>query len=500
MNAFAFDFSLLINYEVIIALIVGTLVGLFIGAIPGIGGTVGIVLLLPFTYNMSPLASIVMLIAVYQSGEYGGSISSIVLGVPGTSAAVVTCLDGAAMAKQGYPGKALGYSLTSSVIGGLIGGLILMFLTIPMAQLTMKFRDPEFFLLGVLGLVCVASLSSKDIYKSAVSVFLGLLVAFIGIDMYSGSKRFTFGSVNLLEGIEMIPLLIGLFAVSEAFVLLEGDLNKRYVTDTKNLKTYVSWKELKAVWKDLMSGSLIGTIIGILPGLGAGPSSWFAYTQAKQSSKNPELFGKGHPSGIVAPEAANNACVAGALIPLLTLGIPGSAAVAVMMGAFLIHGITVGPLLMKSDPNLVYGIFWGFMATVLLMYILGKYTTSLWARLLTLPKYVLSPLVLFLSLMAVYAGRMNMFDVYLAIVVGIIAFFIKKLDYSLPSFVLAYILAPIMEDGLRRALMISRGDYSVFVTRSYSIGIIVVILILIATTVYSKRKMKKKGLDPELGG
>jgi len=470
----------------------GTLFGLLIGALPGLGATIGICLLLPLTYKMTPLTSILMLMALYNGGEYGGSISSIILGVPGTPGATATILDGYPMSKKGYPGKALGYSLTASTIGGIFGALCLMFLTLALTKVTLNFRDPEFTLLGLLGLICVAGLDSKDVYKSAVSIFLGIQTSLIGVDFFSGAKRFTFGSINLMEGFTLVSLLIGLFAVSEALIMLEGDLSKRHVTDKKNLKVGITLKEFKNVAKDIFKGSIIGTIIGILPGLGAGPASWFSYAEAKRSSKTPEKFGEGMPNGIVASESANNAVVGGSMIPLLTLGIPGSPAAAVIMGALMIHGVKMGPLLMKNDLELIHGIFWGFLLAVIAMFIYAKYTTTIFARLLTLPQYAVSPIVLFLALIGTYVPRANIFDVWVAIIVGGIAFILRKLDFSLPSFILAFILGPILEEGFRRSLMISNGRWSIFVTRPYSICIILLIAFMIASIAYSKINSRKK--------
>jgi putative tricarboxylic transport membrane protein len=494
MELFSIDFSLLFTLENLIAIVAGTLYGLLIGALPGLGATIGIALILPFTYAMSPLGAILLLVAVYQGAEYGGSISSIVLGVPGTPAATATVLDGSVMAKKGFPGKALGYSLTGSYIGGLVGALVLMTLTIPLSTIAIKFGDPEFFLLGILGLVCVTGLSSSDIPKSIISVLLGLMLGMIGLDGFTGSQRFTFGSLSLLDGVSMIALLVGMFAVSEVLFTL-GDLNKRYVTESKNLKTKLTWKEIKSVMKEMIRGSIIGSFVGVLPGLGAGPASWFAYTEAKRASKNPENFGKGDPNGIAAPEAANNGAVGGALVPLLTLGIPGSPATAVILGAFLIQGIQPGPKVFETHPDLVYGIFWGFLIATIAMYYLGKYTTSLWARMLTMPNYALTPIILIIALIGVYASSMNIFDVWVAIVAGVFAYFMKKLNFSLPAFILAFILGPIIETSLRRSLSLSDGSFSIFFTRGYSIAIFILILLLLGAMIFQKRNHKEKPED-----
>lgn len=490
MNFFSYDFSLLFTLETMLAILFGTLFGLFIGALPGLGPTVGVALLLPVTYTMSPVAAILMLVALYQAAEYGGSISAVVLGIPGTAAAAVTTLDGNALAKQGFPGKALGFSLIPSTIGGLFGVAVLMVLTAPLAKLTIQFSDPELFLIALLGLISVCSLSSKDIPKSAISVLLGLLLGTIGLDVFTGASRFTMGTMTLMEGMSLIALLTGMFAISQVLSMVTDDLNKRYVTNSRNLKTGLTWSELKYVGKNVAKGSVIGTIAGIIPGLGASTASWLSYTEAKRTSKHPEKFGKGEPNGIAAPEAANNACVGGALVPLLTLGIPGSPTVAVILGAFMIQGIEPGPQVFANDPNLIYGIFWGLLVATIMMYVLGKYTTSLWARLLTIPNYILIPIVFIASLIGAYAARGSLFDVWVAIIAGVISFFIKKLDYSLPAFILAFVLGPMLESSLRRSLMLSDGSYSIFVTRGYSLAVLVLIVALLGSTVYQAWKRR----------
>ncbi|MCM3761124.1 tripartite tricarboxylate transporter permease [Alkalihalobacillus oceani] len=491
MDFMHFDFSLLFSWEILFAIVLGTLYGLLIGSLPGLGSTVGIALLLPVTYSMSPVAAIIMLAAVYQAGEYGGSISSIVLGVPGTPSATATVLDGSPMAKQGKPGEALGYSITGALIGGGIGAIILLTLSIPLSTLAIRFSDPEFFLLGVLGLVCVAGLSSKDLPKSIISVLLGLMLGMVGLDVATGSARFTFGSYALMDGISMVALLIGMFAVAEVFSMLGQNSDKKIVTDTKNLKTKITWKQFKEVRKTYIKSSFIGGFVGILPGLGAGPASWFAYTEAKRSAKNPDNFGKGEPNGIAAPESANNAAVGGALVPLTTLGIPGSPATAVILGAFLIHGITPGPNVFENQPDLVYSIFWGFLVATIAMYFIGKYTTPLFSSMLKMPAFMLSPIILFIAIMGVYASRINLFDVWIAVVVGIAAYILKKLDFSLPSIILAFILGPIIETSLRRSLLISGGNVEIFFTRTYSLVILLIIVLLIVMLVLQSVKKRK---------
>ena len=334
---------------------------MLIGAMPGLGAALGAALLIPMTFTMEPLPAVLMIISLYQAAEYGGSISSVVLGIPGTGAAVPTTLDGFPMAKQGYPGKALGYSLYSSTIGGLFGVIVLMLLTGPLTNIAIHLSDPELFLVGILGLLSVTSLGSSDKPKSLISIVLGLFMGTIGMDLFTGSYRYTFNSPYLVNGVSLVSLLSGLFALAEVLNMVMEDLNMRYVTNTKNLRTYISLKELMEIKWTIIKASIIGTIFGIIPGLGAGPAAWFSYTQAKQNSKEPDSFGKGNPHGIVAPEAANNAVVGGALIPMLSLRIPGSPTIAVVCSALMIQGIQPGPQVYMNNPELVNGIYWGLL-------------------------------------------------------------------------------------------------------------------------------------------
>jgi putative tricarboxylic transport membrane protein len=361
-----------------------------------------------------------------------------------------------------------------------------------------RFSDPEFFLIGVLGLIAVAALSSADGIKSAISVLLGLMLGTVGLDVFTGAQRFTLGRLELMDGISMIALLTGMFALSEVLVMVSEDLHKRYSAGKTKVSTHLTWQEFKNTFRATMLGSAIGSVVGLFPGMGAGPASWFAYIQAKRNSKSPETFGKGNPDGIVAPEAANNAVVGGALVPLLALGIPGSPATAIVLGAFIIHGIEPGPNLFRGDTDLVYGIFYGFMLATVLMYIAGRLVTNLFARSLTIPNIYLIPIILILSIVGVFASQALHFNLWFALAIGVISFFLKKLHYSLPSFVLAFILSPIIEESLRRSLVLSDGSFSIFFTRPYSIAILVVMALFVGSAawrLYKDRTLRTVSVD-----
>lgn len=500
MDIFDFDFASLFELSNLIGILLGTFVGLLIGALPGLGATVAIVILLPFTYGMEPLASILMLVAAYQAAEYGGSISSIILGIPGTPAAAATILDGNALAKQNSPGKALAFSLTASSIGGLFGGIVLLFLSIPLASIALRMGDPEFFLIGILGLIAVAGLSGRDITRSFISVILGLMAGTVGTDVISSARRFTMGIPELFDGLHLVAVLVGIFAVAEILSMISTELRRTYIRDNRGLSTRLSLSEFRQIGRATVIGSTVGSIIGIMPGMGAGASAWFSYSLARNTSPKPETFGKGNPEGIAAPEAANNATVGGALLPLITLGIPGSASTAIILGAFIIHGIQPGPSIFLTNTDLVYGIFYGFLLATIAMYVAGKLLTPLFARVLKTPNYLLVPTVLTLALIGVYASNYLLFDLWLALIFGIAFFVLNKLDFSAPAFILAFVLSPILEESLRRALLISNGSYEMFVTRGYSIAILLLIVGVLALSISGavmrsskRRKVARQG-------
>lgn len=485
-----FDFSALFTFDCIFALLFGTVFGMVIGALPGLGSTVGIAICLPMTYAMGAQAAIVLLIALYMASNYGGSISAIVLGIPGQAAALATTFDGAPMAKKGDPGRALGISLWSSTIGGLIGCVVLMFLTVPLSSLTTKLTDPELFVIALFGLLSLSAMGTCDVPKTLTSIVFGLLLGTIGLDALTGAARYTLNQPLLYDGLQLVPILTGLFAVSEIFNMVMQDTKIRYVTDPSKLKTHITAQDKKTVLPSVLKSSAIGIIFGIVPGLGGNIASIFSYTEAKRTAKHPETFGTGEPVGIAAPESSNNACVAGALIPYLTIGIPGSPSIAVIASGLIMFGIQPGPTLMQDHPELVYGVFWGLLAATVLMYVCGRYLTSLFSRLLVIPNSILAPIVLFIALVGAYCTRNQLFDVWVAIFFGVIGFFINKLDYSVPAFSLAFVLAELVESRFRRSLIISHGDYSIFFNRPLCIVIWVLLLWMIISKIRATVRRK----------
>jgi putative tricarboxylic transport membrane protein len=495
MEILGYDLLNLFTLTNLLCILLGTVVGMVFGALPGLGTVIAVALLLPVTFTLPPLAGILMLLATYQAGEYGGSISAILLGVPGTPQAAASVLDGNAMAVNNSPGKALSYSLVSSSVGGLFGGFVLIFISIPLANFALNFGSPEYFLIGVIGLMTVGLLSGKDKVKSMISVMIGLMAGTVGVDTLTGISRGTFDQPELMDGINLVAFLVGMFAISELFIMISKGLNTVNVTDQKNLKTGLSFKEYKGIAKPTLVGSVIGAITGILPGIGGGASCWFAYAAMRKISKKPELFGKGSPEGIAAPESSNNASAGGALVPFLALGIPGSAAIAVIMGAFIMHGIQPGPNVFETDQDLINGIFYGFLITTVFMYLIGRLLTPLFSRILMVPNSFLVSIVLVMCLIGVYASKSSFFDLWLALGIGVAFYFLKRLDYSIPSVIIAYVLAPIIEENFRRSLSISSGSYDFFLSSIYSVVLMLVIILILVATLYGAYKKSKLNVE-----
>lgn len=460
-------------------ILLGTLVGLFFGAVPGVGAMVSVTLFLPVSFMLPPLPAILLLVAVYQASEYGGCISSNLIGVPGSDSSVASLMDGYPMTKRGMPGKALAYSLYSSSIGAFIGAVVLLFLSVPMAAFALRMSYPEYFLIGLLGILAVSVISGADIVKGVMSAALGLMVGTVGMDLLTGDMRFTAGRIELFDGFTIVAIIIGMFAFSELMAMIR-DVGRRKVDVAEmGIRTSISFQEWKRTLKSTAVGSAIGSVVGVFPGTGAGTASWFGYSAAKQMSRNKEMFGKGAPEGITGPESASNAAVGGAMVPLLALGIPGSGVIAIVMGAFIVHGIVPGPHIFETDPDLTYGILVGVLLTAIALFLSGKLLTPIFARVLKVPMDIVIPSVLVLALLGIYAADSSFFDIWVALCIGALAFFLRNFNYSLPAFVIAFILSNIIEENFRRALLVSDGSLAIFVTRPISLGIAILIVLLL---------------------
>ncbi len=467
--------NILLGFQVALSLqnlffcFVGVTIGTLIGVLPGIGPVTGVAILIPITFGMNATTAIITMAGVYYGAMYGGSTTSILLNVPGESSSVMTTLDGYQMARKGRAGPALGMAAISSFIAGTFAVVLLTFIAPPLADFALSFGPPEYFALTFMGLTLVTSLSGKSMIKGIMSGVFGLILASVGIDPVSGEERFTFGNIYLLDGFGFIGVAVGLFAVAEVLVNLEEPLEQVFVKTKLNLRNL--FPNLQD-WKDSLGAigrsSLIGFFIGVLPGAGATIASFLSYAVEKRLSTHPEKFGTGVIEGVAAPEGANNAAAGGAMVPLLTLGIPGSGTTAVLLGALLIHGLRPGPLLFQSNPDFVWGVIASMYIGNVMLLILNLPLVGMWASMLRVPYRILMPLIITISAVGVFATDNNIFDMWVMFGFGIIGYLMRKLDFPPAPAVLALVLGPLVERSLRQSLTISHGDLSIFFTRPVS--------------------------------
>ncbi len=467
-------FGVIGGFIPILIIMLGVIMGIIAGAMPGLSPSMGVALLVPFTYTMSPTLALILLVSIYIAANYGGSITAVTINAPGTPASVVTAFDGYPLTKKGKPGIGLGVSLISSTVGGFIGTLILIFFSAPLAKVALKFHPAEYFALAIFGLTTVASLGGKNWIKAFIAAIFGLLINTIGIDPISGVSRFTFGISFLYDGFALIPALIGLFALSEIFKQLEegGHKAKAKVDLSSNWPTIRDYLKLKFT---IIRSSIIGTIIGILPGAGATIASFISYDATKRLSKNPEDFGKGEVRGVAAAEAANSSSVGGALVPLLTLGIPGSATTAVLIGALMIHDLTPGPRLFVSNPGLVYGLFASLLVANVVLLVFGLFGSRLWIKVTNIPKKILFPLIFAVSIIGSFAVQNSFFDIISCLAFGVFGWILRRNKYPVAPIILGMVLGNIAETNFRRAVMM--GGYDVFFTRPASLILLILGLV-----------------------
>ena len=469
--------SLVMHWNVLLILCLGVILGIVIGALPGLTATMGVALLLPFTFGAHPVTGILLLIGVYCGGIYGGSISAILLRTPGTSAAAATVMDGYPLTQRGLGYKALTVSTMSSAIGGALSVIVLVLVAPELAAFSLRFSAPEMFALAVFGLSIISSISGESLLKGLISGLFGLLIATVGLDPMAGFPRYTFGQVNLMNGVELVPAVIGLFAASQAFRLME-DLHGKDVIEKVVQKVRLTWREFRGLITTILRSAGIGVFIGAMPGAGGDIAAFVAYNETRRFSRNKEEFGKGRLEGVAAPESANNASTGGAMIPLLSLGIPGDAVTAVLLGAFLVQGLQPGPGLFQNSGDIVHALFIGmFLANVLLL-VFGLSGIRLFTKVLMVPKSVLVPVILVLCVVGSYTLGNNMFNVWVMLAAGVAGYLMERYGFPVSPIVLAIILGPMMESNLRRALIMSQGDAGIFFTRPISL----ILLIIAAAT------------------
>jgi len=479
---------------------VGITAGIIVGALPGLTATMGCALLIPFTFGRPPIQGLLMLIGIFCGGIYGGSISGILIRTPGTPSAAATLLDGYPLSQKGLGGKAIGMSTIASFLGGTIGAITMTFLSPQIARMGTRFGPPEFCALALFGLGMIITISGRSILKGVISAIFGLLITVIGFDPLSGVPRFTFHSQELLGGITFIPALIGLFGYAQVFRSIEK-IQILPVVRSRVEKILPRLSEIRAVLGTTVKSALIGTFVGSVPGTGCDVAAFIAYGEAKRASKHPEKFGTGLLEGVAAPEAANNGATGGAMIPMLTLGVPGDAVTAVLLGALTIHGLQPGPLLFRDHLDVIYPIFAGMIMAQFVLLIVGLSGARVFARLINIDRRILTPIIFFLCVVGSYSMRFSFFDVGLSLIIGVIAYFMEYYDYPVSPILLALILGPMAEQNLRRSLIISHGDPLIFFTRPISAGFIVLAIVMIVSSYYRiKKAMDREEAAARAGG
>ena len=474
----------------------GTVLGVIFGALPGVSASMAVALALPFAYAMDPVIAIAFLVAVYCASITGGGITAILFKIPGTPSSAPTTFDGYPMAQKGEAGKALGYSLVASAIGGLVAAFAMALVSPQLATVALKFGPSELFAVSFLGLSVLSCLDSDNIIKTLISGLLGLFLACIGMDPMLGIARFTWGNSTLLSGVEMIPIMIGLFAVTEVLKQTGKPSKKLEAIDEKSdsskMKTVLpSLKELWATRASMTRSSLIGTIVGILPGAGATIASFLSYAIEKKVSKHPEKLGTGAPDGIVASEAANNAATGGSMVPLLSLGIPGGNAAAIMMTALVIKGVQIGPMLIKTQPKYLASVFGSMLVTNIIMVIVAMAVAKVFAKILAVPYTILGPVIVMLAMIGAFALKNNSGDVVLMASAGIIGYMFVKLGYNSAALVLGLVLGEMCESNFRRAYTLTNGSLVSIFTKPITAVIMTACVIMLVYPMI-KPMLKKK--------
>ena len=493
----AVGFGVAFTFQNLLYAFFGVLLGTLIGVLPGIGPVPTIAMLLPITYALPPVSALIMLAGIYYGAQYGGSTTAILVNLPGESSSVVTCIDGYQMARRGKAGKALSVAAIGSFIAGSVATLVVAAFAPPLAEFALKFGPAEYFSLMVLGLLAAVVLASGSLLKAIAMIVLGLLLGIIGTDVNSGLQRFTFGVPELSDGIGFVVVAMGLFGFAEIIVNLEQKEHREVFTDNVS-GLWLKWREFKEALPAILRGTGIGSTLGILPGGGAMLSAFAAYTLEKKIAKDPSRFGKGAIEGVAGPESANNAGAQTSFIPLLTLGIPPNAVMALMVGAMTIHSIQPGPQVMTSNPQL----FWGLIASMwignVMLVILNLPMIGIWVKLLKVPYRLLYPAILLFCCIGVYSLQNNVFDVLMTAIFGVLGWVFVKLECEPAPLLLGFILGPLMEENLRRALLLSRGDPTVFLTRPLSLGMLVAAgLLMLIIVLPAVRKTREEAFLEE---
>lgn len=504
LHFLADGFAIAFQWHNILFAFIGVIIGTAVGVLPGIGPMSGVALLIPVTATITSgmptgaaaASSIILLAGVYYGAMYGGSTTSILLNTPGESSSVVTTLDGYQMAQQGRAGAALAISAIGSFVAGIISLIGLVLLAEPLSNVAIKFGPAEYFSLMLLGLAAVSGLAGKSMTKAIIMTVFGLMLGTIGIDAVSGIARFTYDQPILFSGLEFLTIAVGLFALGEVVkTVLEKDEETGSIAKINRILP--TKQDMKDSAVPIVRGSLLGFFIGVLPGAGATLASFFSYTTEKKFSKNPERFGKGHIAGVAGPESANNAASGGAMIPLLTLGIPGSGTTAILMGALIMYNIQPGPLLFDEHPEVAWGLIASMFIGNLMLLVLNMPLVRVFAKIIQTPKKYLLPMIIAISFFGVYAVQYTTFDLYLLLGCGVLGYLLSKNDYPVAPLVLALVLGPMIENNMRRALTISNGDFSIFVTKPLSLIFVVAAAAWLLVPLLLKLKGRKIIINEE---
>ena len=473
---------------------IGVFIGTLVGVLPGIGPAGSIALLLPMTFRLEPVSGIIMLAGIWYGVMFGGSRTSILVNIPGEPTSVVTCMDGYPMTLKGRAGPALGIAAFASFIAGTFSIIGLTLVGPFLAGMALKFGPPEFFSLMVVGITILSYLSTGSMVKALMMAAVGMILGGVGMDSISGDYRFTFNIRAMLDGIGLVPVVMGLFGISEVLVNLETEIEGTIVTaKIKNiLPTLKDWSD--SIWS-IVRGTFIGFFLGIIPGGGAIVATFASYAIEKRVSKHPEEFGKGAIQGVAGPEAANNAAAGGAFIPLLTLGIPPNPVMAIFLGALMIHGLEPGPLLILEAPEVFWGVIVSMYIGNVMLMVLNLPLIGLWVKILRIPYFFLFPLIILFCLIGVYSVRNNAADIVIMFVFGVVGYLMKKFGYQAAPLVLALVLGPMLEEAFRQSLITSRGSFAIFFTRPISVGFLIVAFILLIIPIITMRK--KTPVDEE---
>ena len=495
MEAFSLGLEHVLTLSALLAILVGTVLGVAVGVLPGLGSVIGITMVLPFTFSMEQIPALALMLGIYCGSVYGGSISAIMINTPGTPQAAATALDGFPMAQRGDADLALGWTTAASVIGGLFSVLVLIIAAPQLAAFSLNFTAIEYFALGIFALICIANVSRGAMAKGLLAGAIGLFLATIGVDHVTGDMRFTFGSFEMTAGISLIPAIVGLFALSEVFIRAsESTVVKELVTHKVGFRL-PPWSEWRPRLWLLFKSCTIGSFVGTLPGTGAATAAFIAYGEAKRSAPHKEKLGTGEPDGLVAAESANNAVTGSAMVPTLALGIPGDPVTAVMLGTFIVHGLTPGPRLFTENLDLVYAVFLILVAVNILMFFVGALGAQVFTRALRVPEPLLMTMVTVIAIVGAYGVRGNPLDLATAFVAGVGGFVLRKAGFPLAPLVIGMVLSQMIENSLRQGLLLTRGSFLAFFERPIALTLFIITAVMLVWPLvrYLRRRRSLKG-------